>query len=150
MRGTPPTPIGKSSKRRGRSDDRLPQSLMDQSRLANMHLQAHPRVDAALEPHRSGAGDVLCVGASGCDEILWCEPCAFRRNNRNVGQIIQERNDAATKSGDVRERVDLATPIGCHECLAELPGRVGWREVPRPDRAVARERGNEVVKGDAA
>jgi hypothetical protein len=73
---------------------------------------------------------------------------ALRSHVWNVGQLVEQRDQAATELRDLGEGVDFPALVGGDEILADL--HVGRpRKAPRPDRTEVGQLGDELIELDA-
>ena len=59
-------------------------------------------------------------------KVVWLESFkgALRRHPWNVGQIVEQRDDAAAEVGDTRKRVDFASHTNVHRRNSSYRGRM--------------------------
>ena len=78
-------------------------------------------MNAALEFLAARMVNRLAIRSSGCNEIIGLEDIwvAFGGHIRNVGEVVENRDDATPELRDFREGVNFPTPVGRDEGLPD-------------------------------
>src|SRR5256885_4755717 len=79
--------------------------------VLQVHIRAHPRMDAALEVLELVGIELGRVGAAWRHHVVGLERGTLRRNGGVARQIIQKRDDPAAELRDAGERMNLAASI---------------------------------------
>src|SRR5262249_19623170 len=118
--------------------------------LPDAGLEAHPRMDAALELLGARFIQRLPILLTWRDEVVVLEREAFGRGNRVARKDVQRWNDAAAEIIDFCEGMGFATLVDGDERVADLRSGLRRAKMPSTDGLVRRQKGDEVAEQDAA